>query len=666
MRLFTVLAERAPEVVSRDELIQEVWQGTFVSDEVLTQSISELRKALGDDPRAPRFIATVPKRGYQLVVEPKPEPPSERGYSLPKERIAWAILTALLLLALFHFARSPHAHPHTRFAVPAPDVTSETLEISPDGARLAFIAPDTEGKVRIWIHELETGQRRPLPGTEGAWHLFWSPDSRFIGFSTVSALKKIEVDGGALHTVRDTGFVWGGTWNARGDMVVSLLQLYRVHTEGGAPLRISPRTRLESNSLDTHPHFLPDGNHFLYFEAPPAGSGRIFVGSLASEEARFLLESDSKAVYADGFLLYVRSGALLARRFDARSMELGDETHVVGQQLISPAVVSRTDTPFSVSGNGVLAFRGTAGVDGQLVWFDRRGRELGRVPQPASGEYVNPRLSPDGGWIAVNWRDPVTGNVDIWLIEAATNVASRFISGEWPESDPVWSPDGKSIAFVSARKERSGVWVKEVAGGDERLVWEYGVDRTGLLLTDWSSDGRYLLCFADGDTWIVPVAEEGEARPIMKDVFELGSGIRLVHIYAARFSPDGEWIAYSSSETGIFEVHVMRVRDGRDKQRISNDGGVHPVWGADGRELFYWGGAELVGPLMRVEISTGPSGFRASTPVALFEPRIAGLLDSRNNFDVAPDGERFLLRRPSAHPSPITVIVNWSSALSDP
>jgi Tol biopolymer transport system component/DNA-binding winged helix-turn-helix (wHTH) protein len=665
MRLFTVLADRAPDVVSREELTSEVWQGTFVTDEVLTQSVSELRKALGDDSREPRFIVTVPKRGYQLVVPPEPEPSSGNERPLPKERIAWAALAALLLFALLYFARSPETRGYTRFAIEGPaETASETLEISPDGTRLAFMAPDVDGEVRIWIHELETGERKPLPGTEGAWHLFWSPDSQSIGFSTASALKKTTLSGGSVETVRENGFFWGGSWNEAGDMLLSHFgQLYRVDDAGGEPHRVPPAGRLESIADGIRPHFLPDGKHFLYFVTSPAGSGRVFIGSLDSEKTRFLMESDSKAVYADGYLLHVRSGALIARPFDPDRLELGEESRVIGQQLISPAIVSRTDTPFSASRNGVLAFRGTAGVDGQLVWYDRSGREIGRVAQPTSGEYVNPRLSPDGRWIGANRKDPATGDVDIWLIDAETNVASRFTSSTAPETDPVWSPDGKRIAFASSRNGHPAIFVKEAAGGEEALLWEPPDTRGGLLLSDWSPDGRSLLCFASGDTWTVPVGREGEARVILKDEFEPGSGVRTVHVYAARFSPNGEWVAFTSNDTGRFEIYVMRAEDGRDKVRLSDRGGVHPVWRSDGRELFYWGGADLVGPLMRVDVEPGPSGVRASAPAPVFAPRIAALFDSRNNYDVGPDGERFLLRRPSGHPSPITVIVHWSSML---
>jgi len=682
MRLLALLADRAPEIVSREELTEEVWQGTFVTDEVLTQSVSELRKAFGDDPREPRFVLTVPKRGYQLIApvdrtlaeeEPSTDTPERReamaldsrqAGAHRRERTAWILLTALLLLALFYFAQAPVVRTPTRFAVPPPQTATEALELSPDGTRLAFIAPGSRGVVQIWTHELETGRRQTLPGTEGAWHLFWSPDSRFIGFSTQGSLKKVEVAGGFVETVRDNGFLWGGTWNDDGVMLLSHFEdLFRVDADGGEPQRLAPEGT-DSALRGFRPHFLPDGAHFLYFAAPPLGSGRIYAGSMTTGESRFLVESDSKGVFADGYLLFVKSGALLAQRLDVERLLLEGEPQVIGQQLTSPAIVRRTDTPFSASRNGVLTFRGSAGVDGQLVWFDRQGRELGRVPQPASGEYVNPSLSPDGRWIAVNRKDTATGDVDIWLVDAETNVASRFTSTPSPESDAVWSPDGKRIALVSSKDGRESVWVKEVAGGNEELLWQPSDDRGVLLLTDWSADGRYLLCFAGADTWVVPVAGDGEPRVVLQDVFEDESRrVRTVHIYTARFSPDGKWIAYTSNETGLFEVYVMRAEDGRNKQRLSASGGIFPVWRADGRELFYWGGSDFVGPLMRVAMVPEPTGFRTSDPVPVFEPRIAGLLDSRNNYAVTPDGQRFLLRRPSTDPSPITVIVDWTAML---
>lgn len=359
MRLLLLLVERAPEIVSREELTEEVWQGAFVTDEVLTQSVSELRKAFGDDPREPRFVLTVPKRGYQLIAPVErlhlgegtpPATTSERSEdgarAQRRERMAWVLLTALLFLALFHVARAPSARKHTRFALSPPETATETLEISPDGTRLAFIAPGPEGVLQIWTHELETGRRQALPGTEGPWHLFWSPDSRFIGFSTLGALKKVEVAGGQVETIRPNGFWWGGTWNETGDMVLTHFGLYRMNAAGGEPQRLESLEDVDSVLPGVRPHFLPDGSHFLYFAepAPSGGSRRIRVGSLKTGESRFLVESDSKGVYADGYLLFVKSGVLLAQRLDVENLRLQGEPQVIGQQLTSPAIVARTDT----------------------------------------------------------------------------------------------------------------------------------------------------------------------------------------------------------------------------------------------------------------------------------------------------------------------------------
>ncbi len=357
-----------------------------------------------------------------------------------------------------------------------------------------------------------------------------------------------------------------------------------------------------------------------------------------------------------GIYCTYRGGLLLAQRFDTERLRLEGESRVIGQILMPPEVTGTYDTPFAVSRNGVLALRDASNVSGQLVWLDREGRELGRVTQPQSGEFVNPTLSPDGRTIAVNRREPATGNLDTWLIEVETNRASRLTTEPTPEVDRVWSPDGERIAFTRHRNGKAGLWVKSVDGGDEELLFELPGEDQALLFGarnwQWSRDGELILLEPG---WAVPV--DGDQEPWN---YKQVAGLSYFW-YAPRLSPDGQWLVYSSNETGLFELYMESFPDGRYWKPISVNGGAHARRGDDPTELFFWGGSSGIATLMRVELQFGPTGFRAGVPEILFAPRIAGTFDGRHNHAVSRDGQRFLLRRPSLDPPPVTVI--WTAEL---
>ena len=315
---------------------------------------------------------------------------------------------------------------------------------------------------------------------------------------------------------------------------------------------------------------------------------------------------------------------------------------------------------FSASTTGVLAVTKTrGGIAGQLTWFDRAGKASSSIEQPPGVEYLNPAISPDGSRMAANRMDPVTGNWDIWVLDVARNIASRLTSDPASDGDPVWSSDGKEIVFASNRGGEFGVYRKAVdgSGSEERLATIDG-RFTGLALSDWSPDGRYVLYNVgtspvhQWDLWALPLFGDRRPFPVMPGGFSPPG---------ARFSPDGKWIAYSSLETGWYEVYVQRFMAAGDKKQVSRGSGAHPRWTSDGRELMYWDAPRGV---ESVDIDIYGTSLRVGAPKTLISTPILPLIDGRPHYDVTRDGRRFLLRRPAGAQRPaITVMVNWTEKL---
>ncbi|HXV64836.1 MAG TPA: winged helix-turn-helix domain-containing protein, partial [Vicinamibacteria bacterium] len=608
MQVLLCLAARAGDVVSREQILQEVWLDSVVSDEVLTVAIQKLRRVLGDDAKDARFIQTVPGRGYrlnELTREPagtQQETARPSRASLSWKAMLWAGALMVGALASILFSRGSPPRVDTRqparIAIhPPPEAVAESFVISPDGRKLAFIAPNADGVDSIWVRELESGSTELLAGTENVWQLLWSPDSLRIGFGAASQLKRVSLSGGTPETVSETPFR-GGSWSDDDLLVFTGAwgKLFRMAADGGEPTPLAVEDGLGGDVYRACPSFLPDNSHFLYLAYDAFERGRIFVGSLESPKSVFVVESDSPAHYDAGHLLFVRSGVVHAQPFDTEKLMLYGEPKVLGAQLMS-AEVGGTRTSLSVSRNGILALRGGSAPAGQLVWYDREGRELARIPQPASGEYVNPSLSPDGRTIAANRRDPATGNVDIWLIDVESSRASRFTTAPSFETDLVWSPDGERVAYGAYRDGQHGVWLQSAGGGNETLLWQVPRELVyGAIPTDWSRRDIVLVDLTNFrfGSWAVPVSGETEPRPVV-DAGSPGWG--------AHLSPNGKWLAYSSTETGTYEVFVMGFPDGTNKKRISLHGGTHPRWRQDGKELFFWGGANRVGTVMRVDVA---------------------------------------------------------------
>ena len=607
--------------------------------------------------------------GGSLVGLPAPVAARRKG----RERVAWlaAASLAALGLALLLLARPRGALPMVQSSILPPEKSAFIFEggpmaLSPDGRRLASVAPTAEGKILLWVRPLNGMAAQPLAGTDGASYPFWSPDSHFLGFFAGGKLKKIDASGGPPQTLCDAINGRGGAWNREGVILFSPSPrdaLLRVSSAGGAP---APATALDASKRDySHrfPSFLPGGRHFLYLaQAVQFGQGggqEVCVGSLDSKERRFLLRVNSNAVFAPsapgadrGHILFSRERTLLAQPFDAKGLRLSGEAFPVGEQV--QYFANYGFSVFTASDNGILAYQsGGAGGISQLVWLDRAGKQLEVVGLPA--DYLRPRLSRDGRRVAVDVRDPQTGRADIWIYDLARRVSTRFTFEAADNTVPIWSPDDGRIVFQSNRKGPGDLYQKASSGtgnDEEFLVQEGSLKAPG----DWSSDGRFLvygLIDAKSKTGV----DLGFCSAAEKKTFLFLSTPATES--NGRLSPDGRWLAYQSDESGRNEVYVQPFPEHGGKWQVSTAGGTQPVWNRNGKEIFY---VSLDNKLMVVDVKAD-SGFEVGTPRTLFDVHLKGINGVK--YDISPDGQRFLANTVigEVKANPITLVQNWAAEI---
>jgi len=639
-----------------------------------------LRRALAKDRRT--RLADVADARLDLDDAAAPALETENGRATRAQapdwhtRIAWTLcglaLVVALALAYLLFTRSAAAARPIRFTIAPPDgwtvgfdvagaggAANLPLAVSPDGRQLVMVSQNAEGRARLWVRAFDTLAARELAGTDGAMAPFWSPDSRFVAFFADGRLKKVDIAGGLPTPLCSLSSLNSGAWGTQGVLLLARAGggggggvLLRVPQSGGEP---TPATSLGAgDGLHVRPVFLPDGRHFIYrATARGTDSGGIYVSSLdSSERQRLFADGIGQVVYARAHLLFIRESTLMAQPFDAQWLALTGEPVPIADQVQTNGN-SAPVGDFSASDTGVVAYQisSSAEIGSQLTWFDRSGTTQGVVG--TRGKYADVELSPDGTQASVSIAAP-RGQRDIWLIDIARGVPTKFTFDDGGAQASIWAPDGKRVAFNASRAGRFDLFQKTSNGGDEEPLLTDMSDKVPL---SWSPDGRFIL-YADSrrvtpaespGLWILPLSGDRKPVRLLQTPSVANQG---------QFSPDGHWIAFTSYRSGRGETYVTPFPRSKSVEwQVSTSGGTEPRWRPDGKELFYLNGDAL----MAASVAVDTDGVRFGVPQRLFTFRTTG--SPRSKYAVAPDGQRFLFntRTEETRTAPITIVMNWGS-----
>jgi len=526
--------------------------------------------------------------------------------------------------------------------------------LSPDGTKLAFVGR-TQGKAHLWLRTLAESDSRLLPDSEGAYNPFWSPDSRRIGFFTPTKLKKIEVASGSVVDVLDRpGTNLIGSWSSRGVIIYAnpnairggnpANPVFRIPDTGGTPLPI-PET-LHASS----PNFLPDGLRFTFFRGD-AQKPDLWLASLdANEKPRNLGDFGTHPSYSQGHILSVVNGVLTAKPFDLARGQFSGDSFRLKAPLANRVLFGYLFTNYSANAQGMLVYPPEVNALSELRWRDRTGKQLGTLGPP--GEYYTPRISPDGKRVAFSRRDG--NNSDIWVADLSTGSFTRLTFDPAVDENPVWSPDGAAVTFDNDATGPASLYRKAAtgAGAMERLTTA-AFEQEPL---DWSRDGRFLAYTQITHSTEIMIQAAAGGPPLSFLGHARGAS-------KAQFNPGvPRWIAYDFDDTGRREIYVQEFGPGKPassaRWQVSDAGGIMPRWSSDGKEIFY---LSLEGKMMAARVSTDGGVFQSFAPQFLFNASPPQLRTTNFEYDVSPDGQRFLMIEPLENPEyqSLTLVSNW-------
>jgi serine/threonine protein kinase len=568
------------------------------------------------------------------------------------ERLLWIAVAALAAVAVgvWFLRPSTPAGPiqttHSQITIPDNGTIaagfSNVLAVAPDGRKIAMVV-EVNQRTGIWVRALEESTARLVPGSDGAEFVLWSPDSKSLAFRVLYKLLRFDLASSApavIAPIRRRGPTFGADWGDDGTSAGSILfygsGIMRVSGAGGEPVDIGVTDAI-------HPQLLPRGRFFYTSVQKAAVFGAPFDHPAASVE---ILKEDAAPVYTSGFLLWIRGTTLLAQAFDPTTMRRAGEAMVLADPAwtvaVSPSVLMYDPAP----------------AMSQFAWVDRNGKVLQVVGDPAPFRFTT--MSPDGSRAVVTVQTNTGIQVSpLWMLDTQRGVRTRFVA-DGGNTSPVWSPDGQTVLFGSdkglTRMATRGV-------SDPNVVYPF---TRRINPTDWSRRGFVVFNqvglgtepfdrSTEMNIMMLPVTRDGkpagEARPYLQK-----SGAQSY----AHFSPDGSWVAYEeSAESGQSEVFIDTFPERQRAIQISTNGGFGARWNPQGGEVFYRSPA---GKLMAVSLKMDKNSAEVSTPRELFTLPVSALSANGSQYDVSPDGKRFLIQVP-VKKAPLELITNWQALL---
>jgi Tol biopolymer transport system component len=612
---------------------------------------------------APEFhwssLTSVEDKGV-TIAPARPVAPSWR----PKRAVLMVVALAIVILGFavwFQLRPKTPSMNAVRLSLGLPEGVTlhgnwhpfEHIALSPDGQTLAFAATDATGQSSLWIRPLGSSEALHVDQTEGALLPFWSPDSQFIGFWAGGKLKKVRPSGGATETIYSVPEIAQGTWGLDGTILFAKAvnsPIFRVPSRGGVATTVTSLQPGEVSQMWVQ--FLPDGKHFIYLARTSLTSddpgAKVYAQSLDGGAPIPLLGSQSRAIAVTDYLLFVQNQTLFAQQMDWKALrKIGEPLLLARNVATSPAYLGTSE--FSASQNGVLIYGTAKGSSfDQLNWYSRDGSVIAHL-EPVI-DYQQFTLSPDGKHLALNsFHQHVTGS--LWLIDMGTDTTTPLTTDPHAQSDPVWSPDSRYVAFNLLPHGGSDppFLVEKIEIGSQEPQRIYG-DNERHWVEDWSRDGRFLLTHDTKTFSIIPLTGDSKPKALysssfIKDEFHL--------------SPDGQLIAYGENRTGTWEVFLASFPSFHDIKQVSVAGGAQPRWRGDGRELFF---IDLQGKMMSVTVQRG-SPPNIGVPRKLFD---TGLVPDPtvNQYAVTEDGLKFLVLEPrKGFLETFSVVLNWPATV---